>query len=117
MKFAQFFWLPTTFLLSRIMLFSGANKFMLFHARCIFHARFLQINSSSDLCSHCDGSVPALNHLDYQSDEKGTSLWDRDRLGNDPQWVPGFLNRCSWMFPEQLRNKSELVGSEEIHQA
>ena len=68
-------------------------------------------------CGVWDGSLPAQNHLDYQSDEKRTSLRDRDRLGNDPQWVPGFLSCCSWMFPEQLRNKSELVGSEEIHQA
>ena len=41
---------------------------------------------------------------------------DRDRLGYDPQWVHGFLSCCSWMFPERLRNKSELVGSEEIRQ-
>ena len=66
---------------------------------------------------NCGGSPPALNRLDYQSDEKRTPLWDRDRLGNDPQWVPGFLSRCSWVFPEQLRDKSELVGSGEIHQA
>ena len=65
----------------------------------------------------CDESFPALNNLDYQSGEKKTPLQDRDRLGNDPQWVPGFLSRCSWMYPERLRNKSELVGSEEIHQA
>ena len=45
-----------------------------------------------------------------------TSLRDRDRLGNDPLWVPGFLSCCSWMFPERLRNKSELVGSEETRQ-
>ena len=36
--------------------------------------------------------------------------------GTIPSGVPGFLSRCSWMFPEQLRNKSELVGSEEIHE-
>ena len=38
-----------------------------------------------------------------------------DRLRNDPKWVPVFLFRCSWKFPEQLRNKSEHVGPEEIH--
>ena len=65
----------------------------------------------------CEGTLPALNHLDYQSDGKRTPLWDRGRLGNDHQWVPGFMSRCSWMFPERLRNKSELAGSEEIHQA
>ena len=32
------------------------------------------------------------------------------------QWVPGFLGRWSWKFPERLRNKSELVGSEEVRQ-
>ena len=64
----------------------------------------------------CDESLPALNHLDYQSSEKRTPLRDRDRLGNGPQWVPSFLSLCSWMFPERLRNKSELVGSEETDQ-
>ena len=44
--------------------------------------------------NHCDESLPALNHLDYQSDEKRTPIRDRDRLGNDPQLVPGFLS-CS----------------------
>ena len=28
----------------------------------------------------------------------------------------GFLSRCSWMFPNLLRSKSEPVSSEEIHQ-
>ena len=51
-----------------------------------------------------------------QSDEKRISLRDSDRLGNDPQWVPGFLSCRSWMFPERLPNKSELGGSEEILQ-
>ena len=36
---------------------------------------------------------------------------------HNTQWVPGFLSHCSWMFPKRLRNKSKLVGSEEIHQA
>ena len=67
--------------------------------------------------THCDGTLPALNHSDYQSDGKRTPLRNRDRLANDPLWVPGFLSECSWMFFEQLRNKPELVGSEEIHQA
>ena len=31
------------------------------------------------------------------------------------QRVPGFFSLCSWIFGEQLWNKSELVGSEEIH--
>ena len=52
-----------------------------------------------------------------QSDEKNTPLRGRDCLRGDPKWSPGFLNYFSWMFPEQLRNKSELVGSEETHQA
>ena len=64
----------------------------------------------------CEDTLPPLSYLDYPSDEKRFSLRDRDRLGNDPQWVPGSLSRCSWMFPERLRNKSEFVGSEEIRQ-
>ena len=54
--------------------------------------------------------------LDGQSDGMSTPIRDTDRLGNDRQWVPGFLSRCSWMFPERLRNRSELVGSENIRQ-
>ena len=38
----------------------------------------------------CDESSPALNHLDYQSGRQRTRLRDRDRLGNDPKWVPIF---------------------------
>ena len=45
-----------------------------------------------------------------------TPLWVRHPLGNVSKWVPGFLSRCTGMFSEQLRNNSELVGSEEIHQ-
>ena len=62
----------------------------------------------------CGEFPPVLSHLDYLSGGKRTPLRDRDRLGNDPQGFSGFLSRCSWMFPEQLRNKSEVVGSEEI---
>ena len=65
----------------------------------------------------CDETLPALSHLDCQSDGKRTPLRDRDRLANGPQWVPGFLSSSFGLFPERLRNKSELVGSEEIHQA
>ena len=36
-------------------------------------------------------------------DRQRTPLRDRGRLGNDPQWVLGFLSCCSWMFPEQVR--------------
>ena len=50
-----------------------------------------------------------LNHLGYCYDRQWTPLPDRGCLRNDPQWVPGFLSCCSWMFPEQLRYKSELV--------
>ena len=66
--------------------------------------------------SMCDESLPALNRLDYWSGRQRTPHRDRDCLGNDPQWVPGSLSCCSWLFPEQLRSKSEFVGSEEIHQ-
>ena len=58
-------------------------------------------------------TLPPLGFSDSQSDGKRISLRDRDRLRNNPQWVPGFLSCCSWMLPERLRNKSELVGSEE----
>ena len=63
----------------------------------------------------CDVSRPALNHLDYKCDRQGTPLRDKGRLGNDSQWVPGFLSCCSGMFPEQIGNKFELVSSEENH--
>ena len=62
----------------------------------------------------CEGSFLPLGYSADQSSEKSTPLRGRDRLRrNDPQWSAGFLNYCSWMLPERLRNKSELVGSEE----
>ena len=64
----------------------------------------------------CEGSLLPLGCSDDQSGEKSISLWCRDRLRNDPQCFSSFLNYCSWMFPERLRNKSELVGSEETRQ-
>ena len=42
----------------------------------------------------CDVSLPALNHLSYWCDRQRTPLRDKHRLGNDPQWVPGFLSCC-----------------------
>ena len=65
-----------------------------------------------ELLSPCDLSPPALNHLSYYCDRQRTPGRDLGRLVNDTQWVPGFLSCCSWMFPEQLRNKFELVSSE-----
>ena len=62
------------------------------------------------------GTFLALNHSDCQSDWKRTPFQDRNRLRNDPQWVPGFLSHRSRMFPERLRNNSELVGSEKTRQ-
>ena len=47
---------------------------------------------------------------------KKTPLQVQDRLRDGPHWFPGFLDCCSWMFPEQLRNKSELAGSRGTHQ-
>ena len=64
----------------------------------------------------CEDTLPPLSYLDDQSDGKSTPLRDKDRLGNDPSWFPGFLSRCSWMLPERLRNKFVLGGSEEIRQ-
>ena len=68
------------------------------------------------LLSPCGENLLPVGCSDNQSGEKNISLrgWDRPRI--DPQWFPGFLNYCSWMFPDQLRNKSELVGSEETRQ-
>ena len=51
-----------------------------------------------------------------QSVGKRTPLQVQDRLRDDPHWFPGFLDCCSWMFPEQLRNKSELAGSRRTRQ-
>ena len=64
----------------------------------------------------CEGTLLPLGCLNDQNGENRISLRGRDRLRNDPQLFPGFLNCCSWMLPERLRNKSELVGSEEIGQ-
>ena len=66
--------------------------------------------------SDCGVSLPALNHLGYWRGRQRTPIRDSDRLGNHLQWVTSFLSCCSWMFTEQLRKKSELVHSEEIHQ-
>ena len=60
---------------------------------------------------HCEDLLPP------QSGGKETPLQVQDRLRDDPHWFPSFLDCCSWMFPEQLRNKSELAGSRGIHQA
>ena len=69
-----------------------------------------------EILSPCEDTFPPLSYLDCQSDEKRIWLRDRDRPGSDLQWVPGFLSCCSWMFPERLGNKFELVGSEGIRQ-
>ena len=71
----------------------------------------------SFLVALCEDSLPSLGSLEYQGNKKRTPLRDKDRLWNDPQLVPGFLSCCSWIFPDRLRNKSELVGSEENRQA
>ena len=68
------------------------------------------------LLSPCRDTLLPLSCVDDQNDEKRISLRDRDRLRNDRHWVPGFLSCYSWMFPERLRNKSELVDSEETRQ-
>ena len=70
----------------------------------------------SCLGDHCEGCFLSLGCSVDQSDEKTTPIRCGDRLRNNSQWFPGSLNYCSWMFPEQLRNKSELVGSEESRQ-
>ena len=58
----------------------------------------------------------ALNHLDYYGGKRSTQLRNKDHLGNNSQWVLSSVSRCTWMFPEQLRKKSEPVGSDEIDQ-
>ena len=73
--------------------------------------------TSMEKLGKCEGNFLPLGGSDDQSCEKSIPLRGKDRLGNDPQLFPGFLNYCSWMFPEQLRNKSELVSSEETRQA
>ena len=65
------------------------------------------------LMSPCDVSLPGLIELRYWCDRQRTPLWDRYRLGNNLQWVSGFLSRYSWIFPEQPRSKSELAGLRE----
>ena len=65
---------------------------------------------------NCESGFLPLGFSDDQSCEKSTSLRGKNRLRMDPQWFPGFLNYFSWMFLERLRNKSELVGSEETGQ-
>ena len=70
----------------------------------------------SNLKGDCEGGFLSLGFQVGQSVDKNTPLRGRDRLRDDPQWSAGFLNYCSWMFPERLRNKSELVGSEEARQ-
>ena len=82
---------------------------MAFWGKVLFRGSYFLLNA-------CEDTHLPLSYLDDQSDGKSTPLWDRERLGNDPQSVRGFLSRCSWMFPERLWNKSELVGSEEIRQ-
>ena len=76
---------------------------------------FLTIYHFLSYLSSCDVPLPGLNHLRYWYDRQRTPLRDRGRLRNDPKWDPGFLSCCSWMFPEQLRNKSQIVGSKRIH--
>ena len=73
-------------------------------------------NSFESFLVTCEGRLLPLGRLDNQSGEKTTSLRDRDRLRNDPQWVPGFLSCHYQKFPERLRNTSELVGLGETRQ-
>ena len=63
----------------------------------------VHIQSKSSVCvlqplRYRGDNFSPLGYLDYQSDEKRIPLRDRDRLENDPHWVPGFLSRCSWML-------------------
>ena len=78
--------------------------------------RHFQSLRTGCLQENCEDSLLPLGCLNDQNDEKSISLRGRDRLRNDPQCFPGSLNCGSWMFPERLRNKSELVGSDETHQ-
>ena len=65
---------------------------------------FLELQSSSD--------VTPLDQIQlrYWHCKQKHPLRERGRLENDPQLVPGFQICCSWMFPEQLRNKTKIVG-------
>ena len=52
------------------------------------------------LLSPCDESLPALKHLDYQTDRYRTQLWDRDCLKTIPSGFPVFW----FIFPGCSRN-------------
>ena len=95
---------------------TGLDLYRLIEIWCLteFGRLFIQVNN--DCWYNCEGSLLPLGCFDDQSGEKSISLRGSDRLRSDPQWFPGFVNCCSWMFPERLRNKSELVGSEETRQ-
>ena len=77
--------------LNRRMLFSGYATLALLFALMVDER--LILFSFKDCI--CEDTLPSLSYLDYQSDEKRPSHRDRDRLGNDPYWGPGFLNCCS----------------------
>ena len=75
---------------------------------------WLSSESFLGLLSPCDVSPLELLQLGYWYDRQKTPLRYRGRLGNDPQWVSGFLSCCCWMLLEQLRNKSEIRGQKEF---
>ena len=61
---------------------------------------------------YCERSPPGLTQLKCWPDEQRTPLRDGDHSWSYSQWVSGFLSHCSWMLPEQFRNKCLLAGSE-----
>ena len=68
----------------------------------VFVMILIRINSSGTSAS-CAVGVICFSIYYWQR----IPLRDKDRLG--------FLSCCSWMLPEQIRNKSEIVDSEDIH--
>ena len=102
---------------SRIANISAVSRFSdIYLLTFLFCRTSIQASTIGDASFYmqCEDTLPPLNFLDFQSEEKRFSLRDWHRLGNDPHWVPSFLSRRPRMSPERLRNKSEPVGSEEI---
>ena len=65
--------------------------FLCFKITDLFSLRGSQSKFCTTYHAWCEDSLMPLG-LDDQSCEKGISIRGRDRLRNDPQWFPDFLN-------------------------
>ena len=63
---------------------------------------------------YCENTLLDLGQLNCGTDRQRSPLQVGDHSGNDPQLLPGFLCRCSGMFPERFRSVSVSVGSRKI---